>query len=487
MASTLVIVWSMMGAACLTLALVYGGIWLQQRSEHAYLHFALFALAIVGFGFVELRLMIAPDVATYARVQPWTHLPLLFAAIAIVGFVWHYFGTGRLWLAAAAIGVRALVTAVNFWLPGGVNFERIDTLVHVPLLGDFASVAKGVSTPWTHVGQFGWLLLFAYVGDAAWRLWRQGDMQRRWRAVWVGGSVLLLIAIGVPLSALIHAGIVQSPYLVMPMFLVVLATMGYGLTLDVVRAARLERQAAQHRVELAHLSRIGMLGELSGSIAHELNQPLTSILSNAQAAQLLLARDGADVAELRAILADIVDDDRRAGEVIRRLRAMLRKEAVPHHRLDVNVVVREVGRIMRNDLLNRGIAFDVQQAERLPAIEGDRIQLQQVLMNLLINACEAIGEGTASPRAVRVQTGRGPDGGVEVLVADSGPGIATEQLPRIFDAFFTTKAQGTGLGLAVCRTIVEAHGGRIWARNSPGGGATVGFSLPAAGQSHETQ
>lgn len=478
--STLVIAWSMMGAACLTLALVYGGIWLQQRDQRAYLCFALFALAIVGFGFVELRLMIATDVATYARVQPWTHLPLLVAAVAIVGFVWHYFGTGRPWLAATAIALRVVVTAINFGLPNGINFERIDALVRVPLLGDLASVAKGASTPWTQLGQLGWFVMFVFVADAAWTLWRQGDRQRRWRAVWVGGSILLLLAIGVTLSGLIHAGLLQSPYLVMPMFLVVLATMGYGLTLDVVRAARLEREAAQHRLELAHLSRIGMLGELSGSIAHELNQPLASILSNAQAAQLLLARGDLDVAELRAILADIVDDDRRAGEVIRRLRAMLRKEAVPFDRLDVNEVVRDVVRIMRNDLLHRGIEAEVQPAEGLPPVDGDRVQLQQVLMNLLVNACEAMGDRPAAPRAVWVRTAPGEGAGVEVAVSDRGPGIATGDLTRIFDAFVTTKPQGIGLGLALCRTIVEAHGGRVWARNDAAGGATVGFWLPAA-------
>lgn len=476
--STLVIAWSMMIATCLTLALVYGGIWLQQRNERAHLYFALFALAIVGFGVLELRLMMAPDVATYARLQPWTHLPLLVAAIAIVGFIWHYFGTGRRWLAVAAISLRLVVTAINFALPNGINYERFDGLVRVPLLNDVASVATGVASPWTYLGQFGWFVLFVYVADAARTLWTSGRRVDRWRAAWVGGSVLLLLAIGVPLAALKHAGLVQTPYLVLPMFLVVLATMGYALTRDVARSARLERQAAQHRLELAHLSRLGMLGELSGSIAHELNQPLMSILGNAQAAQLLLARGKVDEAQLRDILADIVADDRRAGEVIRQLRAMLRKESMPFRALDVNELVRDVMRIMRNDLLNRGIAAETDLAAGALVVEGDRIQLQQVLMNLLINACEAMAE-SAGPRAVRVRAGRGSDEAVEVEVWDSGPGIAADQLPRVFDAFVTTKAEGTGLGLALCRTIVEAHGGRVFARNNLEGGATVGFTLPA--------
>jgi signal transduction histidine kinase len=474
--SVLVIAWSMMAATCLTLALVYGGIWLQQRSERAHLYFTVFALAIVWFGYFELRLMLAPDIATYARLQPWTHAPLTVAAIGIVGFVWHYFGTGRLSLALTAIALRLLATAVNFMLPNGLNYERFDALVRIPLLGDVASVVSGVASSWTHLGQLGWFVLLVFVADAGRTLWQQGRPEQRWRVVWVGGSVMLLIVIGVGLSALIHAGVLQTPYFVMPMFLIVLATMGYALTLDVVRAARLERQAAQHRLELAHLSRLGMLGELSGSIAHELNQPLMSILGNAQAAQLLLARGPVDEAQLRAIVDDIVEDNRRAGEVIRRLRAMLRKETVPFQRLDVRQLVDDVMQIMRNELLNRGIAVQSDLGASPLLVHGDRIQLQQVLMNMLINACEAMADGDEQ-RALRVHAGAVGTGEIEVCVSDRGPGIAVEPLARIFDAFVTTKPEGTGLGLAVCRTIIEAHGGRVFARNNAQGGATVGFAL----------
>jgi signal transduction histidine kinase len=470
----------MMAATCLTLALVYLGIWLQQRSERAHLYFSLFALAIVGFGLVELRLMLAPDIATYANLQPWTHLPLTVAAVAIVGFIWYYFGTGRRWLAISALALRAAVTVVNFLLPHGINYERFDALLRIRLLGDTASVATGVASPWTQLGVFAWFVLLIFVADAAWALWHGGKQEQRWRAVWVGGSILLLLVLGVSLSALKHAGLVQLPYMIMPMFLVVLATMGYALTLDVVRATRLERLAAQHRLELAHLSRLGMLGELSGSIAHELNQPLMSILGNAQAAQLLLARGRLDEDQLRAILDDIVDDDRRAGEVIRRLRAMLRKESLPFDPLDVGELIGDVMRIMNSDLLNRGVVARTALAGKLPAISGDRVQLQQVLMNMLINACEAMSE-SAAPREVEVRATQGTQGEVDVEVRDRGPGIAADQLTLVFDAFFTTKADGTGLGLAVCRTIIDAHGGRVFVRNNPDGGATVGFSLPPAG------
>jgi len=235
----------------------------------------------------------------------------------------------------------------------------------------------------------------------------------------------------------------------------------------------------QNEAELAHLSRVAMLGELSGSLAHELNQPLAAILSNAQAAQRFLARNPGDLGEVRAILQDIVDDDKRAGEVIRRLRALLRKEEVEHHALDVNDVVLEVLRLMRGDLVNRNVSVSTQLAAALPAVTGDRVQLQQVLINLVINGCDALeGEG-ARERQISVRTRVAGDQ-VEVSVADSGKGIAADSLERVFQPFVTTKVHGMGLGLAVCRTIVTAHAGRIWAARNPGAGATFHFTLPAA-------
>jgi signal transduction histidine kinase len=396
----------------------------------------------------------------------------------MVGFVDAYLHRGRRWLGALAIGARALITLVNFLLPHGVSYAAVTELARVQLVaGETVSVGVGTPSAWTHVDELAWIPMFAYIADAVVAASRRGDAAARYRALWVGGSVLLMLGLGLSLSALIHAGVVRLPYLVMPLFLVVLVTMGHSPTREAARAAELERQAAQQRNELAHLSRVGMLGELSGSLAHELNQPLTAILSNAQAAQMMLEDKDIDLAELRSILADIVDDDKRAGEVIRRLRAMLRKEEVPYHSLDMNEVVRDVMRIMHNDLLNRRVVPQVQLAPTLPAVHGDRIQLQQVLLNLLINGCEAM-DGVERNRTILVRT-QAADGGVVVWVVDSGKGIAPGDLRRIFDAFVTSKPHGTGLGLAVCRSIVDAHGGRVTARNNDGAGATVGFWLPA--------
>jgi two-component system, LuxR family, sensor kinase FixL len=247
---------------------------------------------------------------------------------------------------------------------------------------------------------------------------------------------------------------------------------------DISVRRRLEQDAARQRDELAHLSRVAMLGELSGSLAHELNQPLAAILSNAQAAQRFLAQTPPRTEQLAEILVDIVKSDHRARAVIQRLRSMLRKEPTQHQRLDLNEVVEESLRLMRSDLLNRDVLVTTDLARALPAVSGDRNQLQQVLLNLIMNGCDAMA-GQTTQRRLRIRTRRGARGQVEFSVADSGPGIAPADIDRIFEPFVSTKAQGLGLGLAICRSIVEAHGGRLWAGNNAERGATLHCELPA--------
>ena len=247
---------------------------------------------------------------------------------------------------------------------------------------------------------------------------------------------------------------------------------------DLTERRNVERTTARQRDELAHLSRVAMLGELSGSLAHELNQPRTAILSNAQAAQRFLAQSPPRVDKLADILADIVKSDHRAGAVIQRLRSMLRKEEAQRQSLDINDVVEESLRLMRSDLLNRHVMISHDFADALPSVSGDRNQLQQVLLNFMMNGCDAM-EGRETDRRLRVRTLRTAQGNVEFSVADSGAGIPLGDHERIFDPFVTTKSHGLGLGLAICRSIVEAHGGRLWATNNADRGATLHCELPA--------
>lgn len=252
-----------------------------------------------------------------------------------------------------------------------------------------------------------------------------------------------------------------------------------GVALDMTARRRLELESAQQRDELAHMSRVAMLGELSGSLAHEINQPLMAILSNAQAARRFLNVDNPDLDEVREILADIVNDDLRAGEVIKRLRAFVRKEEAKREPLDVNETVREVLQLVHNDLTNRGVSIAAELGSGLDDALGDRIQVQQVLLNLVMNACEAM-DGMQSDRLVTIRTLCADGAGVEIAVSDRGKGVAVAERERIFEPFVTSKVNGMGLGLSICSTIVAAHGGRLWVDGDIGRGATFRFTLPRA-------
>jgi PAS domain S-box-containing protein len=247
---------------------------------------------------------------------------------------------------------------------------------------------------------------------------------------------------------------------------------------DISERKRLERESAVHRDELAHLSRVALLSELSGSLAHELNQPLTAILSNAQAALRFMKQEPPNLAEVSKILALIVDSDKRAGEVIRRLGAMLRKEPANHQLLDLDEVIRDVLRIVRSDLLNRNTRTTLDLDGHLPTVMGDHVQLQQVLMNLLMNGCDAMKDLDVGKRVLVVSTRQLSGNAVRVTVQDCGHGIPAGELERIFEPFVTTKQTGLGLGLAVCSTIIRSHQGRLIGENLPSGGASFSFELP---------
>ena len=249
--------------------------------------------------------------------------------------------------------------------------------------------------------------------------------------------------------------------------------------IDISERKQAELEAARQRNEMAHLSRVTTLGELSGSLAHELNLPLGAILSNAQAAQRMLANGKTDLAELREILNEIVSEDKHAGEVVHRLRLWLQKGEVQQHSLSINKVVRDVLNLIRTDLINQNVIVTIQLARNLPAVIGDSVQLQQVLVNLVVNACDAMAECDARERRLLIRTRvDGSGSAVIVSVIDMGGGVPEEKLEQIFEPFFTTKEKGMGLGLSVCRSIITAHHGKLWATNNADGGATFNFTVP---------
>jgi two-component system sensor kinase FixL len=222
------------------------------------------------------------------------------------------------------------------------------------------------------------------------------------------------------------------------------------------------------------------MGELAASIAHELNQPLSGVLVNSQAALRFLDLDPPNVDEVREILHDIVVDDRRAGEVIRRLRSMLQRGVIEPSDVDVNDIVADVVKLLATDATRRNIAIEPALAPNLPRVHGDDIQLKQVVINLVVNAMDAMNDTEAHERRVTVRTTAADRATVLISVADRGPGIGPDKLGQIFKPFFTTKREGMGMGLSISRTIVEAHGGTLQAENNPDRGASFLCRLPVS-------
>ncbi len=247
---------------------------------------------------------------------------------------------------------------------------------------------------------------------------------------------------------------------------------------DVTDRRHAEEELRTVRQELAHASRLALLGELMASIGHEINQPLSAIRSNASAGLILLNRETRpdEHAELREILGDIHDQSRLAGDVIERMRALAAKQSLAPQLLDLNEVTHDILRLVAGDVRRRRVTLRSEFLPSLPAITGDRVCLQQVVLNLLLNAMDAMDQVTGERRLV-VRTHRLEDT-VEVSVSDTGRGITAERMPKLFDPFFTTKERGLGLGLAIARSLVEAHGGRIWAEDHDGHGATFHVALP---------
>ena len=248
---------------------------------------------------------------------------------------------------------------------------------------------------------------------------------------------------------------------------------------NVLSRKQVALEAQRLRQELAHIGRVSAMGELTASLAHELNQPLTAILNNAQVAQRLVTAEPIDVVEMSEILDDIVSDDKRAADVIQRLRRLLKKGDLEYVSLDLNEVVTEVARLVMSDAAIRNVAMRLETAAGLPRVRGDRVQLQQVVLNLVLNGLDAMREPDTQEGSLVIRTLSDGAGLVGVAVQDAGPGIAAKDAAHIFTVLYTTKAEGIGMGLAIARTIIDAHGGRLTAANNEKGGATFEFTLPA--------
>jgi PAS domain S-box-containing protein len=248
-----------------------------------------------------------------------------------------------------------------------------------------------------------------------------------------------------------------------------------GAIMDVTERKRAEESLRKSQAHLAHVTRLTTVGELTASIAHEVNQPLAAVVTNANACMRWLSREPPDYHEVREAIRRIIRDGTRGGEVIARIRGLLKKEQAPRGLLDINDVVRETIALARVNL--QGAALRIELARDIPQVKADRVLLQQVLLNLAVNAMDAMRTVTDRPHTLCIQT-EYQRRAVQVAVQDSGIGLPPKQVENLFEAFYTTKPQGLGMGLSICRSIIESHGGRLWAESKEGSGTIFKFTLP---------
>jgi signal transduction histidine kinase len=247
------------------------------------------------------------------------------------------------------------------------------------------------------------------------------------------------------------------------------------IALEIVRR---ERRQGQLQTELAHANRVATMGQLSASTAHEVKQPIASMIINAQTALRSLEHQPPSLEQARRVLAQIVEDGMRAGDIVDGIRALFKKAPSRKENLDINAAIRGVIELTRGEVAKSGVLMQMDLTPGLPLIECDRVQFQQVILNLILNAIEAMSGVDEGTRELLISTGEAEPNGVLVGVRDSGPGLAPPILERVFDAFYTTKASGLGMGLSICRSIVEAHGGRLWATGQTPRGALFQFTIP---------
>jgi two-component system, LuxR family, sensor kinase FixL len=607
--SPITIIWSMIAAACLTLAVINLLVWCRSRTAWANLFFSLTAASIAVFTFFELWMMRAETPEEFGTAMRWAHVPMLFWLVSTTWFVRFYLGAGRRWLAWAICGLRTLSLLPNFFLGQNLNYHQIIALRRIPFLNELVPIAEGTPNPWILVGQLSVVLLVFFVADASVTAWRRGDHRK---ALMVGGSIEFFLLSGLGEAVLVFWGDVQAPIVFSLPSLGMIAAMAYELSHDVLRSSQLvlqlqarenelreseermtlaaeatnlgvwirylkrdeiwateswralfgfakseplhldrilqrihpedrepvrlalaraiegedsyemefrvvrpdgqtrwiasrgraefngesypiltrsvslditERKQAEQethllRQEIAHVGRVSMMGQLASALAHEINQPLGAILRNAEAAELFLQHASPDLDEIRAILADIRKDDQRAGAVIDRMRGLLKRNKLDARPVEVGELVSDVIALVRADAVARQLKLDVDVRVDLPPVCGDRVQLQQVLLNLILNGMDALNGASGRDRLVSLTARLNGSQTVEVAVSDTGHGIPADKLQHVFDPFFTTKPNGMGMGLSISRTIIEAHGGMLWAENKNGGGAVFRFTLP---------
>jgi signal transduction histidine kinase len=407
--------------------------------------------------------MHASTAAQYGQLVRWYHLPLFLAAASQVLFVHYYLGTGRVWLLWAVILARSVVLIVNFAVDPNFNFLSITALRHVSLFGDQVTTigAAVTRTGWQQFALASLFLLMAYLIDATVRRWRMGGKESKRQALAIILGIAAPWLVTIIYTQLLVFGFVYAPVSNIPWFMGALLVMAIELGRDFVVSRRALDRLAELQSHLARAERVRTLGQLASALIHEVTQPLSASVLNAGTALRLTNCTPLDMQQLREVLEDIGRDGQRGTEVVNRMRQFVGQHVVEMQPLQVDDVVKEVISMVRPMAASDKVTLSLLMPPDLPCVLGDRVHLSQVLLNLLMNGMYAVQSRPSNARQVIVEA-RTENEDVKIAVRDSGPGISEDAAERLFTPFFTTKSDGMGMGLALSRTIIEAHGGRLW-------------------------
>lgn len=473
--SFMVIAWSMCASMSLMLGLMHLLFWISDRKVTAYLLSAVMGLGAASSAMLELNMLMARSPEIYNTLLRWENLAIFLILVPMVWFVRQYFLSGRRWLAILITVLWTVGILINFLSQGSLTFYQVTELNYLTTFwGESFALPVGEVNPWKILVDIASLLILLYTIDAAFQLWRRSRRNRAWV---VGGAIVIFILFAGIHTPLVDAGRVRTPYMISFSFLAIVFALSYQVVRDAGRGVRYAQELLETRRNLDQLSRANLLGEYTTMLAHELNQPLTAILSNAQAARKYLVSDPVKQDVVEEILEDIVRDNRRAAEIINWLRSMLKKQETVREMFSLNAAIREVAGMLEGDMRAKKIKLSIQYTRGMPPIYAGRVEIQQVILNLLANAIRAVEGLSGANREINIRTGM-VEGAVQFKVADSGAGIAEELSDSLFNTFVSGNKDGLGMGLAICRRIIESYGGRISAKNKKAGGAEFSFSLP---------
>lgn len=449
-------------------------LWWRGSRKIDSLIIAIMATAVGCNVILEMLLLLTTDVDQYIVTMRLGTVAIFFMVMSLLWFIRVYLQAGSIWL-LGVIGLLWTTTLIlNFFSPGGVVFSELTAIDRSETFwGESFSFPIGIVHPLKILADIASLLILVFLTQATWHSWRR---DRHNRAVVVGGSSVLFILLAGIHTPLVDMGLIRMPYMIGFAFLAIIAALTYQLLNEWMAT---QRDLLKTRRDLDRMSRAVVLGEVAAGLAHELNQPLSAVLSNAQAGRRILKTENPDLVEIGEIFEDIIADDKRAGDVVHGLRAMLRDETDESAPIDIRSAIRFVTKLLHGEFSAHDVTVRIDLAQNIPLARGNKVQIQQVIMNLLMNAVHALDAIRRTERHIRLSAAASNDG-VRVSVLDQGPGIDEELLEQLFTPFVASQKGGLGMGLVICRRIVERNGGRIWVERTGPSGTEVCFTLPFA-------